>query len=252
MSEINKFKREMGRFYHSRWFQPLLFSFAIMVAAISISTMSTSAQMQQSGGAGSNASVGTTGATAPTSAALGGGTYNSSLPTLTNGQMGSEQLDSNARQIIVGGGVAGTPAGGVVSVQGVAAGTVLPVSGTVSVNALPAGANLIGYSRAQNGCGTTNYEAGLQYLPSSITSLTATTTCVGLLVLNNVTAGAVTVTVQDQTTNCNAAACQIISSFSIPGNSSVMLPLYGSKFTSGIKWSASATNSIVGNVIGNQ
>jgi hypothetical protein len=58
------------------------------------------------------------------------GQYNSSLPTVTSGSYYTSQLDSSARQIIVGGGTAGTPAGGVVSVQGVASGTALPVSGT--------------------------------------------------------------------------------------------------------------------------
>lgn len=44
-------------------------------------------------------------------------------------------IDSSARQVVVGAGVAGTPAGGVVSVQGVVGGTALPVSipGTVAV-----------------------------------------------------------------------------------------------------------------------
>ena len=44
-------------------------------------------------------------------------------------------IDSVGRQVIVGAGVAGTPAGGVVSVQGVVGGTAMPVSipGTVAV-----------------------------------------------------------------------------------------------------------------------
>ncbi len=42
--------------------------------------------------------------------------------------------DSAGRQIVAGGGVAGTPAGGVVSVQGVSGGTVVPVSGTVTAD----------------------------------------------------------------------------------------------------------------------
>lgn len=42
--------------------------------------------------------------------------------------------DSSGRQIIIGQGVAGTPAGGVVSVQGVSSGTPQPVSGTVSIS----------------------------------------------------------------------------------------------------------------------
>jgi hypothetical protein len=41
-------------------------------------------------------------------------------------------VDSSGRQIMVGAGVAGTPAGGVVSIQGVASGTVVPISGTIT------------------------------------------------------------------------------------------------------------------------
>jgi hypothetical protein len=137
-----------------------------------------------------------------------------------------------------------------------------PVSGTfwqstqpvslASLPALAAGSSLIGYTRPQNGCGTTNYEAGLQMLPNASTSLTATTTCVAYLLLNNTSGSAVTVTLQDQTTNCNSAACQILSSFSIPANSNLMMPMYGTKFTSGIKWNAGTATAVVADVIGNQ
>jgi hypothetical protein len=44
-------------------------------------------------------------------------------------------VDGSARQIMAGAGVAGTPAGGVVSIQGVAGGIIIPISGTVTANA---------------------------------------------------------------------------------------------------------------------
>lgn len=44
------------------------------------------------------------------------------------------RVDSSGRLILTGQGVAGTPAGGVVSVQGVAGGQALPVSGTTTAN----------------------------------------------------------------------------------------------------------------------
>jgi hypothetical protein len=43
-------------------------------------------------------------------------------------------LDSSGRAVTVGAGIAGTPAGGVVSIQGVASGTTIPISGTISNN----------------------------------------------------------------------------------------------------------------------
>lgn len=44
-------------------------------------------------------------------------------------------IDASGRQVIAGAGVAGTPAGGVLTIQGVSGGTVIPISGTVTANA---------------------------------------------------------------------------------------------------------------------
>ncbi len=43
-------------------------------------------------------------------------------------------IDSSGHPIVVGAGVAGTPSGGVISIQGVASGTVVPISGTITAN----------------------------------------------------------------------------------------------------------------------
>lgn len=223
----------------------------LMIAGLFFSS-STQSQLQQSGGGGSNASVSSTGGTAPTSATLAGGSYNSSLPSLSTGQMGAVQLDSSAREIIVGAGTAGTSTGGVVSVQGVGGGTALPVSGTVTINAIPSSTNLIGYTRAQNGCGTTNYESVMTNPPTASTSLTATTTCVAMIYVSNTTASAATLTIQDQGTNCNTAACIWIDAFSVPANSNMVIPLYGAKMTGGIKWNQGTANALSADVLGNQ
>lgn len=73
-----------------------------------------------------NPSVGATGAAVPAS-----GTY---IAGNNAGTLVGLVTDSSSRLIQVGAGVAGTPAGGVVSIQGVAAGTVVPISGTVTAN----------------------------------------------------------------------------------------------------------------------
>lgn len=67
--------------------------------------------------------------------------FNSSLPTITTGNVGPQQCDTSGRQIMVGAGTAGSAAGGVVTVQGVASGTNLNVAVGA---ALPAGGNTIG------------------------------------------------------------------------------------------------------------
>lgn len=68
-------------------------------------------------------------------------------------------VDSSGRPVIVGAGTAGSPVGGVVSIQGVASGTPIPISGTVTAAnasigitgaAIPASATQIGGSDGTN------------------------------------------------------------------------------------------------------
>lgn len=66
-------------------------------------------------------------------------------------------VDSSGRPVVAGAGVAGTPAGGVVSVQGVAGGQAIPVSGTFSAAnvgtngaAIPGSSGQIGISDGTN------------------------------------------------------------------------------------------------------
>lgn len=67
-----------------------------------------------------NLSIGAPGAAVPADATYIGGNNGGNLIGII--------ADSAGRSVVVGGGVAGTPAGGVVSVQGVASGTVLPAN----------------------------------------------------------------------------------------------------------------------------
>ena len=122
----------------------------------------------------------------------------------------------------------------------------------IKSGSIPSGSNLIGYVAHQNGCGTTVYESGLTYLPNSSTAVTSTATCVSFIILNNTDSSTHTVTVVDQGTGCNSGPCAILSSFIIPINSQLLLPMYGVKMTGGIKWQADATNKVAGDVIGNQ
>ena len=92
--------------------------------------------------------TGATGAAYPTSAVLFGCAYNTTLPTATSGNLYSEQCDASARQIVVGAGVAGTPAGGVFSMQGVASGT------PVIINETQIGGNAVNTGTGASGTGT--------------------------------------------------------------------------------------------------
>jgi hypothetical protein len=69
------------------------------------------------------------------------------------------RTDSSGRQVSVGAGVAGTPAGGVFSIQGVAGGTAIPISGSITADndsvglndgAIPDASTLIGGSDGTN------------------------------------------------------------------------------------------------------
>ena len=70
--------------------------------------------------------------------AAASGSAVSGNPVLVGGSDGTDArtmaTDASGHPIIVGDGTAGTPAGGVVSIQGVSGGTVVPVSGSVTAN----------------------------------------------------------------------------------------------------------------------
>jgi hypothetical protein len=72
------------------------------------------------GGSSSNASVGATGSTIPASATYAGG--------LNGGNLVGEAVDGSGNQVVVGPGTAGSPSGGVQSVQGVSGGQAVPES----------------------------------------------------------------------------------------------------------------------------
>ncbi len=189
-------------------------------------------QLQQSGGGGSNASVGSTGATAPTSATLAGGSFNSTLPSLTTGQMGAVQLDSSGRVLV--GSIAGAlPTG----------------SNTIGTVTIGAGTSVIGTvdTIPKTACGNTVASQALAAVPTTSTAVFTSTTCVVAIVLNNTNSTAATVTVTDN----QGTPVNDILSFSIPGNSQIIQPLWGVAFTTGVKWSASATG-VTGAVIGYQ
>jgi len=114
-----------------------------------------------------------------------------------------------------------------------------PVSGTVSVNALPTGNNVIGTvnSIPKTACGNTVFSQPLAAVPTSATAVATSTSCVQAIVLNNTNGTAVTVTVSD---NAGTPINDILT-FSIPGNSQLIQPLWGVQFTSGIKWNASGS-----------
>jgi hypothetical protein len=163
-----------------------------------------------------------------------GGTLRGCTGVNPSGVVYAQQIDIasvNGSTVLVGN---GTAAG--------ALRVALPSDGTGQVRTLP-----------QNGCGTTQYEQAFTYLPNSSTQLTATDTCVNFVWFSNHdTTASHLVTLQDQSTGCNSGVCLVYNTFTLPPSGVEARPLFGSKFTGGIKWAADAVNVVVGKVIGNQ
>ncbi|HEX2712013.1 MAG TPA: hypothetical protein VHM88_07295 [Candidatus Acidoferrales bacterium] len=202
----------------------------------------THAQMQQSGGAGSNASVGSTGATAPTSATLAGGAFNTTLPTLTNGQMGAVQLDSSGRLLV--GSIAGAlPTGS--NTIGAISNAGFNVTGS-----LPAGTNAIGTVRVDplTSCGTTVYDSGITTVPTTEAAATTSATCVQAIYVNNLTSSAQTLSIKDN----QGTPVVYVNAFSLPANSNMLLTFGGIKFSGGVRWVATNASSVNAQILGYQ
>lgn len=196
-------------------------------------------QLQQSGGPGSAVT------------ATQSGTWN------VNNITGTVSLPTGAataaKQPALG--TAGTPSADVITIQGAASMTPITISGSISnagfnvTGSLPTGSNVIGQVQTvpKTACGTTAFTPAWQAVPTSNTALTATTSCVIAIIITNTNASAQTVTITDG----QGTPVTVASAFSIPGNSQVTFPLYGSQMTSGIKWSAGGTG-LTGTVVAYQ
>ncbi len=197
----------------------IFWTLAVILAGIVFLSRPGSAQLQQSGGPGSSVTV------------------TSGTITATQGTGANLHVDVDSAPTT--------------AVTGTFWQTTQPVS-MATAPALVASTAMIGYTRPQNACSTTNYESVMSNPPTSSTSLTATTTCVTVIYVSNTTASAATLTLQDQGTGCNSAACIWVDAFSVPANSNMILPLYGAKFASGIKWSQGTANALSVDILGNQ
>jgi len=197
------------------------------------------AQLQQSGGPGSAVT------------ATQAGNWN------INNISGTVSLPTGAATAAKqhGFGTAGTPSADVITVQGAASMTPLTITGSISntgfnvTGSLPTGANVIGQVQTipKTACGTAAFTPAWQAVPTATTSLTSTTSCVIAAIITNTNAAAQTVTITDG----QGTPVTVINAFSVPANSQVTFPLFGSQMTSGIKWSAGGTG-MTGTVVAYQ
>jgi len=76
------------------------------------------------------------------------------------------------------------------------------------------------------------------------------TVFVEMVVLANISASAVTVTITDRSTNCNGGPCTLFAPATIQANQVYTIPLNGAPANGGISWSASAANAVHGSIRG--
>jgi hypothetical protein len=226
-----------------------LLALAILVALLGGGVM---AQLQQSGGAGSTvmANQGGTwtvqpgntanttawkvdgiGGTFPISGSIGntGFSVTGSLPagSAVIGKVGIDQTTpgtTNAISLAQVGTTATATGNGVVN-AGVQRVAIASDNTAFVVNTVP-----------KTSCGNTLATGSqLAAVPTSSTLVTsAATACVVAIIMNNTTGAALTVTVTDNT----GTPINDILTFSIPPNSQLIQPLYGTAFNLGVKWLA--------------
>lgn len=195
-----------------------------LLAILLMASLALWGQLQQSGGAGSNASVGNNAATAPGSSTSAGGKVTTAAPTYTNNTMDALSLTT----------------GGALRVD--ASATTQPVSGTVTANQGGSWTVLPGNTANTtpwfvkfvplHGCAGNTLQdiTQVDVATAAGSNLTTVDTCVFMLYLNNKTGSAVTATIQDR----QGTPVSYSTSFSIPGNSDVIRTFDGMKFVTGV------------------
>lgn len=125
----------------------------LAVGGTLITATSTSLNVACTTGCGGSGGASQADNSAVTDINASGFLYDTTIPTITDGNVGLAVMDSARRQIVAGAGTAGTPAGGIVTMQGAASmtpvlatltGTNTVAAVTAITNALPAGTNNIG------------------------------------------------------------------------------------------------------------
>ncbi len=208
----------------------------VAVGALLFATTATP-QLQQSGGGGSNASVGARAAAQPGSVTLVGGAFNTTLPTVTSGNTESLQMDSSGRLLV--GSIAGALPTGSNSIGNVTVGT-----------ALPAGTNAIGTVRPNplTSCGNTIFDSAITTLPTTEAAATATATCVQVIYCNNLTASSQVFSIKDNA----ATPIVIVNGFTLPSNSNILITFGGIKFNLGVRWVATSASAVNCQILGYQ
>lgn len=106
------------------------------------------------------------------------------------------------------------------------------------------------FAQALSDYPSTKFVTALQYVPNSLTEVTSKTVYPDMMVFSNNTGSAVTVLVQDETTNCNSNPCVVIPTVSVAANTAYVVYFPGGIKMAGLKWQAGSSNAIVGYIRG--
>jgi hypothetical protein len=159
-------------------------------------------------------------------------------PGTTNG---AAIIGVNGATALAGNGVTGTGSLRVTIASDNTAFSVNAVqSGTWNVGTLTSITNAV-ITKPVDACGTTNYDGQVIVAGTTLTALTASTTCVDSVVITNTGSASLTALLQDT----SGTPITMIPTTSIAPNSSLALNLGGMKFTSGIKYQLSAATGTV-------
>lgn len=93
-------------------------------------------------------------------------------------------------------------------------------------------------------CGTSTQDFEAQLTATTLTSVTATTTCVDYILVSNIGSAQTTILGQDVSTACNSGVCSMLPTTAIAPNSTVQFNMNGLKFTGGIKLQANNANNL--------
>ena len=83
-------------------------------------------------------------------------------------------------------------------------------------------------------------------IPGSSTLVYSQTTQVDSMVVANTSGSSISITLTDNSANCNSGVCQILPAVSIAANTTYTIALYGIVATGGVRWSATGTNAAHG------
>lgn len=200
-------------------------------------------------------------AAAPANVLQVAGAYNSTLPSITSGNVSAFQVDAKGQLLAdlnyVAGAAWSTAASGIPKV-GLTDGSGNSISSTsnalnvdITNSSLPVTQSGNWLMIPKTSCTGTATDSGfINNVTTAGSTLVSATFCPGVLFISNTSSSNTTFTVTDNSTNCSSAACTYISAAPIAANSAVAVNFGYVKFASGLIVKAGASSAIQAQAFG--